>query len=231
MRHLSSLILCLSIVCLVTGCTVPWPQNMPPTRYTGMVVNLPRGGQSVPNAIVTAQRSSVKTGIGLFSDETIGRATADSQGRFVLVTRGGYAEELHASSADYRLGGTRNAPHRSADDIVLKATPQLSTIVYHRGVDPSSPRIRAADASIRQLIAYLSAHPDEPRYSLRTYASRGIITDEQLAAFTQAPDLFFGPEPEVDYVWGTQALSFPSVDAPVGFHTTPSLRFAPRPDA
>ena len=111
MRHVSSLVLCLSAVCLVTGCTVPWPQDMPPTRYTGTVASVPRGGQPVPSAVVTAQRSSVKAGIGLFGDETIGRATADSQGHFVLVTRGGYAEELHASSADYRLGGTRNAPH------------------------------------------------------------------------------------------------------------------------
>ena len=221
MRHLLRLVLNLLVSCLTCSCASSWPQDMPPTRYTGAVVNRSLDGQPVPGATVIAQRRSGR-GIGLFSPETLASTTADPQGRFVLLTQSGYAQELRASSPDHRLIGIISAPHRSADNIIIKAEPQLYVSSYHRGVDPSSARVRLADAAVRQLIGYLSAHPEEPRQSLRGYAKRGVISDEQLASFTQAPDLFFGPTPQVDYVWGTQALSFPDVDAPMGFRDAPA---------
>ena len=216
MRVLVGFLACIALAALTVGCASPWPQSMPPTRYAGTVVNASLGGSPESGATITAVRPALRR-TAFASEETLGSVISDSHGCFVLQTRSGYATELRASSADNRRTGDRLTAFHSKDRVVLSLTPSLSITEYQPAANPSSKRVRGADAAIHRLLIYLSAHPQTPLRSLRAYASEDVISAEQFAFITQEPNLFLGWSPEVKYFWGKYRFVFLSADAPIAF--------------
>lgn len=214
-----------SLVCaaLFAGCASPWP-DLPPREYSGLVVNASLN-RPEPNATVSASRPGLQ-GIALYPTvtEEIGATTTDAEGSFRLKTKTGYATELHAESADQRLSGKV----RLSDDqrVVLQIQPRLGCIAY-RGIHPNSDTAKISEAAVKSIIADISAHPSAPVRSLRNYAEKGVITQEQLDVFVAHPELFLGPTPGVQYEWGDSVLVFHGATTPVSFRKGRVTRWTP----
>ena len=226
MHDLCRFVAYLVAAALFGGCAAPWPQNLPPTRYTGVITNAAHNGSPEPAANISAVRPALR-GLGMFTDEVLASAVSDQQGCFVLETRSGYATTLNAVSSDDRLSASQNVGRSSVNNIVLPLKASFQYVAYQGDVDPNSPRAKQADAAMHRIATYISAHPHDRLQSLRAYTNLGVISSDELACFTAEPDWFFGRSPQVEYGWGKQAIIFPSVDRPIAFDQ-PSFPFGPR---
>ena len=226
MHVLGRIFVCFVAVVLLGGCAAPWPQNLPPTRYAGVVINAACNGGPEPAVNISAVRPALR-GFGMFTDEVLASTVSDQQGRFVLQTRSGYATTLNAVLADVRLSASLDVDKLSVSNLVLPLHPSFGYVAYGPGVEPESSRAKQADAAVHRLVTYISAHPHDRPRSLRVYTNLGVISSDELACFTATPSWFFGRHPQVEYGWGKQAIIFADVDQPIAFDQ-PSFPFGPR---
>ena len=196
----------------LSGCvSFPWP-DLPPEEYTGTVINAPLN-RAEPGATVYAFRSP--RGLVIAPDELIGSTTTGWDGTFRLRTRTGYASHFTVGSADHRLSG--GAPVRSQrNNIILRLEPNVGPNLY-RGVSSETDIAKAAEAAIRSIAYDISRQPTRAPESLRDYARRGVITEQQLSVFTAHPTLFFGSSPLIEFRWAGRAFLFTGADAPLSF--------------
>lgn len=204
----------------VTGCASPWP-NLPSREYTGVVINAalntPEAGATV-SATRPGYRGRIVT--EMIKPDFLGSTTTDTNGHFLLHTTTGYATRLYVSSADHRLYGEIRVAPDETSNLRLSIEASLSHRVCRSplvdlGRDANT--VKVTDAGIHSIIAYISAHPHEHPSSLKGYSSRGVISPETLAIFTNHPDFFFGTEPGVEYHWGHEVLLIPDAQSPITF--------------
>jgi hypothetical protein len=210
----SALLLCGS------SCTIPWG-NLPPTTYRGKVVH-DELGTGIANATITASRPCVRSSLWpMVRPEVLATTKSDAHGNFLMTTRTGYATQIVTRSRDQKLSGFFEPSRKHRDTIELRVSATLTGVCYRtkgdKYVDPESSSSKVADAAIRHLVKYISAHPDALLKSLKQYNKQGIISEEALSVFKSVPDHYFGPQSLVEYVWGRQALLLPDQSTTIRF--------------
>jgi hypothetical protein len=216
MKYFSPLLLAFLLSGLAS-CTRPWP-NMPPITYSGKVIHQElRSG--IANATITASRPSVRSWWPMVSPETLATTKSDSNGNFSMTTKSGYATSIVVNTADKRMWCCIDPGTKSCRNLNLFAEANLEGVCYRRVadvfVDPNSEPSRRADAAVRHLVKYFSAHPKEPLKSLQQYVKDGVLSKADFEVFQSAPAFYFGQNSLVEYQWGNESLFIKNASTPI----------------
>ncbi len=203
-----------------SSCTIPWG-NLPSTTYRGRVVH-DELGTGIANATITASRPCVRSSLWpMIRPEEIATTKSDEHGFFSMTTSKGYATQIMTRSSDLKLFGRIELSRKHADPLELRVSAELQSIAHYNfggsPVDGNSLPSKTAEAAIRRLVRYISAHPGASLKSLSQYNKQGVISDSELSVFESAPVHYFGPHSLVEYQWGRQAFLIPDQNTQIRF--------------
>jgi len=218
--------LLLAAVVLLTGCvTEPWP-TLPPTEYSGTVINEPLG-KGEPGAVITAFRPKEKAGPAdlvmdkfvpmtvELADTKIATTLSGVGGRFILSIPSGYATTITVESADDRLTAYLDRDmKRSTENMVIKIDPVVQEVSYGSVAisDSDLSLLRSAcEKMMFQLASTRYRHP----LSVDDYAHRGIITPEEYAGLQRVKPHLLGRNPDIVVNFPRDSLHFLSFTDPI----------------
>ena len=200
----------------------PWPQ-LPPTTYSGTIENKPQG-KPEPGARIVAVRPAQKP--GLFDDwplqnykdreVSIGETLSGKDGRFVLVTKGGYATRLLVETQDHRMTAIvdKNLKHDNAS-LQIEVLPASFEIEYH--VPLSQADVTAFGTICGKIMYDYAATGYSRALAIDGYRVRGIISPDDYATLLRLKPDITGDKPGMQQKWSTMTMRIPAFDEPVRF--------------
>ena len=196
---------------------------MPPVQYTGVVMSEPRH-RPEPSATVLALRPRENLDFyptfmflqpNAARDEIIGRTKTGPDGRFSLLTTGGYATTLFSASADgWQEGSLTRVPRHDAGGQTILLQPAQRAISYTRVALSASQCAGLSSAFGKMVGAYIA---NRQALSVDAYARTGVLTAAEYRLLSDLRPHLVGTHPDIDMEFSRCVVRIDSWHGPVHF--------------